>query len=103
MSPVAFAATGIYELTFDNLFIFEQWANNANSCVVHPGTPGELTVDIEAGWFNLVNISTESIETYTAFGNTLGGYYYITVEPNTEYTFAFSVERTESNPTQNLE
>lgn len=103
MSPVAFAATGIYELTFDNLFIFEQWANNANSCVVHPGTPGELTVDIEAGWFNLVNISTESIETYTAFGNTLGGYYYITVEPNTEYTFAFSVERTESNPTQNME
>lgn len=103
MSPVAFAATGIYELTFDNLFIFEQWANNANSCVVHPGTPGELTVDIEAGWFNLVNISTESIETYTAFGNTLGGYYYITVGPNTEYTFAFSVERTESNPTQNME
>lgn len=103
MSPVAFAATGIYELTFDNLFIFEQWANNANSCVVHPGTPGELTVDIEAGWFNLVNISTKSIETYTAFGNTLGGYYYITVEPNTEYTFAFSVERTESNPTQNME
>lgn len=103
LSIVSLAATGVYELTFDNLFVFEQWANNANSAVVHPGTPGELSTDIEAGVFNLVNTSTESIETYTAFGQTINNYYYIPVDANTQYTFAFSVERTESNATQNME
>ena len=103
LSPVAFSASGVYELTFDNLFIFEQWSNNTNSSIVAPGTPGELTEDIETGTFNLVNTSTESVETYTTFGNSISGYYYMDVEPNTQYTFAFSVERTESNPTQNME
>ncbi len=103
VSPVAFAATGIYELTFDNLFVFEQWANSANSAVVTPNTPGQLTTDIATGTFNLVNISSESIETYTGFGTSISGYYYIDIEPNTQYTFAFSVERTESKPTQNME
>ncbi len=103
LSHIAFAAAGVYELTFDNLFVFEQWANNANSSIVTPGTPGTITKDIETGTFNLVNTSDENIETYTTFGNTISGYYYINVEPNTEYTFAFSVERTESKPTQNME
>ncbi len=102
ISPVAFAATGVYELTFDNLFVFEQWANNANSGVVTPGTPGVLTKDIEAGSFNLVKTSAEGLETYTGFGEPISNYYYMTIEPSTQYTFAFSVERTE-NATQNFE
>ncbi len=103
LSPVALAASGVYELTFDNLFVFEKWANTANSAVVTPDTPGQLTTDIATGTFNLVNTSAQNIETYTGFGSTISGYYCISVEPNTEYTFAFSVERTESKPTQNME
>ena len=103
LSPVALGASGIYEITFENLFVFEKWANTANSAVVTPGTPGQLTTDITTGTFNLVNTSSENIETYTGYGNTLSGYYYIEIKPNTEYTFAFSVERTESKPTQNME
>ena len=34
LSPMALAATGVYELTFDNLFIFEQWANHSNLKVI---------------------------------------------------------------------
>lgn len=103
LTPVSLAATGIYELTFDNIFIFEKWASSPNSGIVHPGTPGQLTVDIETGTLNLVNTDFTGNETYTSFGNTLSGYYYIDVEPNTEYTFALSVERTETNATQNME
>ncbi len=103
MSPVVFAASGVYELTFDNLFIFEEWANTVNSAVVTPGTPGQLTTDITTGTFNLVNTSAQNVETYTGFGNSISGYYYIDIEPDTLYTFAFSVERTESKPTQNME
>ncbi len=103
LTPIAYAASGVYELTFDNLFVFEKWANTANSCVVTPGTPGQLTTDIATGIFNLVNTATDGSETYTGFGNALSGYYYIDIEPDTEYTFAFSVERTESKPTQNME
>ena len=47
-SPVTLAASGVYELTFDNLFIFEQWANHAN-LTVHSGdgsTNSTLTTDI---------------------------------------------------------
>ncbi len=103
LSPMALAATGVYELAFENIFVFEQWANTANSCIVTPGTPGQLTVDVAKGEFNLVNTNTDGTETYTGFGNSIDGYYYMSVEPNTEYTFAFSVTRTETKFTQNVE
>ena len=102
LTPVGVAASNIYELTFDNIFVFEKWANAANSGIVTPGTPGQLTKDIGAGTFNLVNTSAENIETYTAYGNSINGYYYMSVEENTQYTFAFSVEWMEG-ATQNFE
>lgn len=36
LTPVTYADSDVYELTFDNLFIFEQWANHAN-LKVHDG------------------------------------------------------------------
>lgn len=95
LNPVAFAASAVYELTFDNLFVFEQWANNANSGAVNTGTTGELTKDIEAGSFTLKNTSTEALETYTAYADTIARFYSMPVEENTEYTFQFSVAQGE--------
>lgn len=91
LNPVVLAASNIYELTFNNLFIFEQWANNANSGAVCSGTSGELTKDIASGSFTLVNTSTNEAETYTAYSPSIAGFYSMPVKPNTEYTFTFSV------------
>ncbi len=90
LTPVAFAATDVYELTFDNLFVFEQWANHANSGVVSPNlTGGELTKDIEAGSFTLTNNSSDS-EIYTAHSmGSITGYYSMPVNPNTNYIFEY--------------
>lgn len=62
LTPVAAATTGVYELTFDNLFVFEQWANHPN-LKVHAGdssTSSTLTTDVENGSFTLTNNSTAS-------------------------------------------
>lgn len=95
LTPVGFAASDIYELAFDNLFVFEQWANHPNSGVVSPAlTGGELTKDIEAGSFTLTNNSSDS-EIYTSHSmgsNT--GYYSMPVKPNTSYTFEYSANGT---------
>ncbi len=91
LNPVVLAASNIYELTFNNLFVFEQWANNANSGAVSPLTSGELTTDIKSGSFTLVNTSTDGTETYTAYSPSITGFYSMPVKPNTEYTFTFSV------------
>lgn len=91
-TPICFAASDIYELTFENLFVFEQWANNANSGIAAPGTPGTLTKDISAGSFTLTHTGTEGTETYTAHSmGTLTGYYFMDIEPNTSYTLSYDV------------
>lgn len=98
LCPVGLAASDVYELTFDNLFIFEQWANNANSGIAAPGTPGTLTKDIEAGSFTLTNTSSDGTETYTSHSmGALTGYYFMDVEPDTSYTLAFDVVGTVTN------
>ncbi len=89
---IGLAASDIYELTFDNLFIFEQWANNVNSGIASPGTPGTITKDISAGSFTLTHTGSEGQETYTSHSmGTLTGYYFMDVEPNTSYTLSYDV------------
>lgn len=40
VSDIRICKTGIYELAFDNLFVFEQWANHAMSGVINAGLTG---------------------------------------------------------------
>lgn len=98
LSPVAIAATGVYELTFDNLFVFEQWANHAKSGIVSPNlTGGEITKDISAGSFTLTNNSASS-EIYTAHSmGSNAGYYSMPVKPNTSYIFEYNANGTVTN------
>lgn len=89
--PVVFAAsTNVYELTFDNIFIFEQWANHPNLTVLGEGASGStITTDVEAGSFVLVNSSTTS-EVFTSYSPTnAGASYNMVVDGNTEYIFSY--------------
>lgn len=90
LTPVAFAATGVYELTFDNLFIFEQWANHSNLTVYSSDEAGgTLTTDIESGSFVLTN-NTTGTEVYTSFSmSSVGAFYSMPVEASTEYMFSY--------------
>ncbi len=97
LTPVAAATSGVYELTFDNLFVFEQWANNANSGIAFPSETSVLTKDIATGSFTLTNNSTDS-EVYTShsMGSNVN-YYSMPVEANTEYVFSYVVNGTKPN------
>ncbi len=83
------ADTDVYELTFDNLFVFEQWANHPNLKVLNDATEAStITTDIEKGSFYLVNNSTDEI--FTSFSmSTVGSHYNMPVEANTEYIFSY--------------
>lgn len=98
LTPVAFAATGVYELTFDNLFVFEQWANHSNLTVYSSDEAGgTLTTDIENGSFVLVN-NTTTTEVYTSFSmSSVGAFYSMPVEANTEYMFSYIANGTTTN------
>ena len=99
MSPVAFAATGIYELTFDNLFVFEQWANHPNLKVQDGGgtNNGTLTTDVENGSFVLTN-NTANTEVFTSFSmSSVGAFYSMPVDANTEYVFSYVANGTTTN------
>ncbi len=99
LSPVAFAATGVYELAFDNLFIFEQWANHPNlkAQAGDSTTASTLTTNIENGSFVLVN-NTTSAEVYTTFSmSSVGAFYSMPVEENTEYVFSYVANGTTTN------
>ncbi len=99
MGIIAKAATGdTIELAFDNLFIFEQWANNTLSTTVLPSGSSTIETDFAEGSFTLTN--TDAAEVYTACSmdatNALNneGYYTIGVEANTEYTFSYVISGT---------
>lgn len=93
-----FAASDIYELTFDNLFVFEQWINNEKSSAIGPSTTdGTLTKDITAGSFTLTN-NTASGEVYTSHSMSSNvGYYSMPVESNTSYIFEYNANGTVTN------
>ena len=98
-SPVTLAASGVYELTFDNLFIFEQWANHAN-LTVHSGdgsTNSTLTTDISSGSLVLTN-NTAGTEVFTTFSmSSVGLFYSMSVKENTEYVFSYKATGTTTN------
>ncbi len=99
LTPVAYAASGVYELTFDNLFIFEQWANHPNLKVFTGDntTSSTLTTDIANGSFVLVN-NTSNTEAFTAFSmSSVGAFYSMPVEANTEYVFSYVANGTTTN------
>ena len=89
------------ELAFNNIFVFEKWANNTlSSTIIADGVPLDkdkdgFVEDIETGSFILTKKNTAAAEVYTAFsmGTTNAsensGYYTMSVEPNTVYTFSY--------------
>ena len=84
------SSTDIYELTFENLFIFEQWANHP-SLKVHgdASSNSTLTTDVSSGSFVLVNNSSTS-EAFTTYSSDYAGnFYYIPVKGYTDYTFSY--------------
>lgn len=97
--PIAFAAdTNVYELTFDNLFIFEQWANHPNLTVLGEGASGStITTDVASGSFVLVNNSTTG-EVFTTYSSpNAGAFYNMPVDANTEYIFSYVANGTTTN------
>ncbi len=93
VSDIRICKIEIYELAFENLFVFEQWANHPLSGVINSGlTGGELTKDISAGSLTLTNNSTTG-EIYTShsMGST-SGYYSMPVKPNTSYIFEYNAD-----------
>lgn len=90
LCPVGLAASDVYELTFDNLFIFEQWANHANFKVLASdgSTTSTITPDISNGSFVLTNNASD--EVFTNFSmSSVGAFYSMPVEANTEYVFSY--------------
>ncbi len=112
MGLIAKAATGDpVELAFNNLFVFEKWATNANSTTVqdlyesvdengvlkHESKvdPDALVPDIQNGSFKFTKKVSEGVQSYTCYGgpdNNNFTYYMIDVNPNTSYTFHYNVE-----------
>ncbi|MBR3802966.1 MAG: bacterial Ig-like domain-containing protein [Clostridia bacterium] len=94
-SPVSYAASGVFEIAFDNMFVFEHWANNTRSGIVSAGlSGGTITKDILSGSFTMTNSSTSEIYTGHSMdpnpaGNTT--FYSMKVEPNTDYVFSYNV------------
>ena len=84
------ASTDVYELTFDNLFIFEQWAKHP-SLRLHGDATGTstITTDISHGSFVIINNSAteEAFTTYSS--DNAGSFYNMPVKPNTEYVFSY--------------
>lgn len=96
LNPVSSAAQQVYELAFENIFVFEQWANNTLSGAVnsHIGSNAAMSKDIAAGSFTITNNFTTEVYTGHSMdpnpaGNT--SYYTMGVEPNTQYTFSYNV------------
>ncbi len=88
------------ELAFNNIFVFDKWANNTlSTTMVSGGAPveNELDIDIDAGSFTFTN--PYSGEAYTGHGMGQGAidsagnfqYYMMDVEPGAAYTFSYNV------------
>lgn len=98
LTPTAFAASDIYELTFDNIFVFEQWANQPNLKVYSDDTTGgTITTDVGNGSFVLTN-NTAATEVFTSFSDaSISAFYSMPVEASTEYVFSYTANGTTTN------
>lgn len=88
------------ELAFNNIFVFDKWANNKlSTTMVNGAVPKDdkLDISIEDGSFTFTN--PYSGEAYTGHGMGTGPidsagnfqYYMMEVEPNAAYTFSYGV------------
>ena len=87
------------ELAFNNIFVFDKWANNKlSTTIVSGGVPvsDKLNIDIANGSFRFTNNYTT--EAYTGHGMGTGelsqgnyAYYMMEVEPDSTYTFSYKV------------
>ena len=103
------------ELAYNNLFVFDDWANNDLTTTLMPRPVitdpddesqkyqnGRLETDIENGSFRLTKNNLNILELFTAFSMTEDkknaannvGYYTIDVKPNTSYTFSYDLSST---------
>ena len=95
------------ELAFNNIFVFDKWANNKlSSTVINNGVPitdkdnDGLDIDIKNGSFRFTKFDMESPEFYTAFSmdsaNAVANasYYMMEVKPATTYTFFYHLSGT---------
>ena len=95
------------ELAFNNIFVFDKWANNKlSSTVINNGVPisdknnDGLDIDIKNGSFRFTKFDMESPEFYTAFSmdsaNAVANasYYMMEVNPGTTYTFFYHLSGT---------
>ena len=101
---ISFAAISDYpvELAFNNIFVFDKWANNKLSTTIVNGTApvnDKLNIDIENGSFRFTNQYTT--ESFTGMGMGTGSdaagncqFYNMEVEPNAAYTFSYNVSMT---------
>ena len=95
------------ELAFNNLFVFEKWANNELSTTIIPQDEndpyGKLEADIEAGSVKITKYK-DAPESYGGIYTAHSGdaeepannanYYAIDVNPSTTYTFSYTLENT---------
>lgn len=98
LTPVAFATSAVYELTFDNLFVFEQWAKHPNLKVYGDETSeSTITTDVANGSFTLTN-NTSSTEVFTTCSMaSIAGFYSMSVAANTEYVFSYVTKGSVNN------
>lgn len=108
---VASAAEGepyTVELAFNNIFVFEKWANNdLSSTVINgagvPKQGGNMTTDIENGSFRLTKTDMVTNEIFTAFSmgtesaSQNANYYTMPVKPGTSYNFSYNYTGTAEN------
>lgn len=98
------------ELAFNNIFVFDKWANNKlSSTVINNGVPitdknnDGLDIDIRNGSFRFTKFDMASPEFYTAFSmdknNPVSNvnYYMMDVKPDTAYTFFYNLSGTVEN------
>ncbi len=98
------------ELAYNNLFVFDDWANNTLSTTMQVITStgvstkgATLETDIENGSFVFTKTDMAATEVFTAYsantedpdGNK--NYYIIDVEPSTNYTFSYNLSGTVSS------
>lgn len=81
-----------YELGYDNLFLFEMWANSKSGAA--KAGRGALSVNVQGGSFTLANTNSAG-EVFTDYGiGAPAGYYLMPVSANTRYTATLDVSGT---------
>ncbi len=82
-----------YEIGYDNLFFFGEWASKSGELYQPNGNT--ISVDREKGEFSVTTGASGKNDIYTKYSS--GNDYSIKVEPNTEYVLRYDVEFSGAN------